>query len=321
MKYLILLFMTLNTLAYNAIIRVHNAPILQIPDKLSRVLQYKRKGQKILLNKNTLNNPIYLETFTRDGSRGYIKREYVKVIYNDLRELENNITYTKKDPTNYLLSEPLPDNYPFAPLHNKRANIVFNYHVAHKSSYSYEQEKIRESANPSIAFELGLKRRPKFDLTDRIYYGFVISFQAMKNEYQLTSDIFTEETHANIGLGSTFSYTIYKEEFFHIDTNLKILANYQRTFVKAQDQTSDLQEELEFSGINFNGSTSIIFKHFSIFNSRKVSLMHGPGITMRLPYSFDSKDDLTNASLLRTGEYSEDLGVEYSYNIGISYVY
>ena len=321
MKILTALFITLQVYSFYGVIRVHQAPILQIPDELSRVLQYKRLGTKVYLNKNTLTDSKYYETFSRDGTKGYIEKRFVKIIFNDVRELEKNISFKGEDPTNYILSEPVPDNYPFESPNNKKADINFNYHFAHKSSYEYGRDKVRESTNPILAFELGLKRRPLFDLEDRFYYGIIFSVQTMVNEYGFDDRFFSEESHALLGIGSTFSYSFYKEEKFSIESNLKLLANYQRTFVEIEDLNNATKEELDFSGINFMGMTSLTFTHKNLFGNKDFSLIHGPGITFRLPYEMTSETSLELYSMLDQQNYSSSFQAEFSYSVGFSYQY
>ncbi len=326
MKYLIVILICFNSFALKAIVKVLEAPIYKAKDQDSKVLQLLRKGSVIYVNKNSLyegdemQEQAFIKTFTRDGRTGFIETRFIKVVYETLEELKYPIT-VKDDPTNYILEEPVPTNYPFETFKNRKVSYNLFYQPLVKNSYDYSLEKVRESSNPSFGLEISLRTRGTFDLTDRYYHGFMLLVQTSANDYEFADKVFSQETHIKVGFGSNISYALYKERKFQVESHLKLIANYHRAVVKMEDLSDDglnYSEEKIFQGFSFQGNVSLILRHIGFFGRDTLDLIHGPGMNTTLPYSLKT-DGFSEQDYWNDTKYSSSLSLEFSYNIGLSY--
>lgn len=320
-KLFIALLLSITTLATTAIIRVHEAPVLDRPTSDGLILMRVRKGREIYLHPNHLNDANYYVTLTRDGRKAYINKRFVKLVLNNDSEDIGNTIYVKNDPTDYVIDEPLPERYPLKGFPNKRAQFDFILKKGMSSRYGYTSNIERESSGFSGTINIKYLRPANFDDSNRLYYGFFGSVSTEQNEYLLTGDIFTKESSAQYALGPVVSYTFYKRQYFEIESMLQVGLNFQRTFISQEDNINNLSEEKLFSGINFNLRLSINLSHKKVFNSNSTYFYHGPVIDIRLPSTLESDGQFTHSQLWSSPSLSTSLEGTFGYNLGITYRY
>ncbi len=319
-KFLISILFSLNTFAISGVIKVLEAPILYKKNESSTTLMSVRKGSVIFINDNSIDNDVYYKTITKDGMDGYVLKSYVKLIHNDLDELDENITMNS-DPTDYIIDEPLPENYPFTHSRAKKALMNINYGQGISSSYGYNRPREREQINNSASMEMKFLRRPKFDLQNRFYYGFHIGAKTGRNEFQFTDRNFSTETHASFSAGPVINYTFYRRETFEIDSSFQLGFNYHRTFVQMQDIVNDEEEERTFTGLSISGSLSTLFIHRGFAGNRYIDFIHGPAINFNLPYTLSASAPADIPASWSQENFSVSSEVTFAYVAGIMYRY
>jgi len=309
-----------SSFALQAVVKVLEAPIQHKKSSDSIILQEVRKGSLVFINENSIENQYYYKTVTRDGADGYIHKDYVKLIYKDVNELDDNIAVLE-DPTDYIIDEPIPSSYPFSPRRTNKAYINFNYGQGVSSTYKYSKSREREQINNAAAMELKYLRRAEFDLENRFYYGFHLGGRTGRNEFQLTQNVFATENHVTLSAGPVVNYTFYRAVNFEIDTSFQFSFNYNRSFVKQEDITNDLREERTFTGLSLSGTLATLFTHKEIFKNRNLDFIHGPAINFNLPYALSADTETEVPSLWASDELSVASEVTFAYIAGFLYRY
>lgn len=319
-KLLLALLLASPVMALKGVVKVLEAPILHENNDDGIILQEVRKGRVIFINENSLENSYYYKTVTRDGRDGFIHKDYVKLIYKDVNELDDNIAVVD-DPTDYIIDEPLPERYPFASRRTNKAMLNFNYGQGISSSYDYSQSREREQINNAAAMELKYLRRAKFDLENRFYYGFHLGARTGRNEFQLASEVFSTESHLTISSGPIVSYTFYRNVGFEIDTSFQFSFNFHKNYVKLEDIPNQELEERGFSGFSLSGTLSTVFIHKEILNNRNLDFIHGPAINFNLPYSLKGSAEADIPALWSDTNFDVESEATFAYLVGILYRY
>ncbi|WP_412471310.1 hypothetical protein [Halobacteriovorax sp. RT-2-4] len=320
-KLVFIILLTTSVFATNGIIRVHEAPVVSKPNEDGHILMKLRKGTKVYLHPNYLNEEDYYVTLTRDGRKAYIRKDFIKLILNNESEDLGNTIYVKNDPTDYVIAEPLPDEYPLKgrPLHRAQFDLIFKKGVS--SRYAYNSEVQQESTGFEGSLNVKYLSPATFDDGNRLYYGFFGGVTTGQAEYRLNGDIFTTESNIHYSFGPVVSYTFHKRQYFEIESMLQVGLNYQRRFVNQDDETNGIAEEKLFSGLFFNARLSINLSHKRIFDSSTFYLYHGPVIDIRLPSTLESDGQFTNSQLWPDNKISTDLEGTFGYNVGFTYRY
>ena len=172
---LLLIIFINSAMAIDAEVIVLEAPLLAAPDQSARTLQRVRKGKKLFINSNQLNNSqwqmnynvdsngeplpqnkentLFLKTLTTAGEDAWISKKFVKVIYNDEREDQLQMNpYASYDPTDYRIEEPLPDTYPLIDPRKARAYMSFGIGPAAKSGFNYGTTVLEEQIGNKYSF-------------------------------------------------------------------------------------------------------------------------------------------------------------------------
>lgn len=315
------LLLSSNLMAATGVIRALEVPLLLEEKDDSTILQKIRMGQKIHINDNTLDTESeYYQTLTRDGMNAYIKKSFVKMIYRSEREYSEKI-HLAEDPTDYRLEEPMPDAYPFKDVLNNKASMYLNYQNSTESSYDYSGDRTREVYNPTYTLSLKYMRNPKFDYTNRVYYGLYFGGQTEENDFQIGSNVFAAERHIKFFLGPTFQYTFYRRRFFEIDLSVDLAFNFQRTFVKQEDTSNNTAEELEFTGYFLSSKANVLFVHKDPFNTRHFDIFHGPNISVNMPYTLTSSTPIQLDNFFNKTSYQVSSEISLGYYLGFTLRY
>ncbi|MEH0861902.1 hypothetical protein [Halobacteriovorax sp. DPLXC-1] len=320
-KVFLILLLTFNTLATQGIIRVHEAPVVSEPNASGRILMRIRKGDSVYLHPNYLNNENYYVTLTRDGRKAYIRKDFIKLVLNNDSEEIGNTIYVKNDPTDYVIDEPIPDEYPLKGHPTNRAQVDLIFKQGPTSRYGYTSQVQRESNGFEGSLNIKYLRPASFDDENRLYFGFYGGISTGQSEYQLNGDIFTKESSSIFTLGPVVSYTFHKRQYFEIESMLQVGVNYQRRFISQDDQTNSIAEEKLFSGMMFNIRLAVNLSHKRAFSSKHTYFYHGPVIDIKLPSTLDSDAQFTHGQLWSSPSVSTELEGTFGYNVGITYRY
>lgn len=316
-----LIFLTLfcfQSFALKGVVRVLEAPLYHKKDVNSPILMNVRKGDIVHIHDNSLDGSTFYTTLTRDGADAFIPKEFVKLIHHDSNELNKNIAY-RNDPTNYILDEPIPDNYPFKGREIYKAMMNLNYGQGINGSYNYSNNIEREQVNNTIAFDLRYLKNPSFDVKNRFYIGFHFGGRTSQNEYELEDSIFTQEQSLNLTLGPVATYTFFRRESFEIDTGIQFGFNVTRRYVKQEDIPNSESEERSFNGLYIDGAIFTSFIHRNKFNTSNVDIIHGPSMRFHLPHTLRSATGGELERLWNSDDIEVKADASFSYNLGILY--
>jgi hypothetical protein len=318
MKKLIICLLFFNlTHAIKGVVKVLEAPIYLEEDENSVVLEKYRKGSVIFINDNSLNNKFY-KTISQSGNDAYIRRDYIKVIYKDLRELEQNITM-KEDPTDYILEEPLPSSYPFSSRKKNKAAASLSFNHGNSTYYDYTSPIHREQINPAAALELKYTRRASFDVENRLYYGFQIGARTSRNEFQLDNKVFTEETQSVFQGGPLVTYTVYRRKTFEIDSTIHFSFNYHRNMVSQEFTQSNEFEEKLFSGFSTSAVITTMFVHKDMGKNNDFDFVHGPSMEYSPGYSLSTSTPSVFKNAWDSNTIKFPMKISISYSLGVMY--
>lgn len=322
MKFLLLLFSTLQfSHAATGVIRALEVPLLLQENDNSKILQTKRMGEKIHIHDNSLNSASeYYITVSRDGMNAYVKKEYIKILFNNISELESKI-YLKDDPTDYRTEEPMPNGYPFKSENTMKASLYANYASATSDSYEYVTNKTREQYSPILSLSIKYLKAPSYDNTNRIYYGFLLGGQTERNEFQLKNNIFTQEDNTKFYIGSSFQYTFYRRRYFEIDIGVDGLINYHRSFIGQENATKETYEERFFSGYFVSLKSNVFFIHKDAFDKTNLDIFHGPNLTINSPYTLNASKSAEISELWPSDSINIGMDISFGYMLGFTIRY
>ncbi len=253
--------------AVDAIVIVLEAPLLEAPSLDSNVKQVVRKGDKIYLHDKHFNaskwettsqaservllmDDIYDEEFyqtlSKDGFPAFVQSKYVKVIYQDDRELTNPVSRFEVDPTDYRLEEPLPEGYPLSEKDKKKAAALFSLGTHSKSSYEFNDAIINEDYANSYGFTLLYMTKVDYDLFDRFYFGTKIGFDNNNVDFGFANGANVKQSLGRYSIGPHISFDIYKSEKTRLTAYTNISVTYHRAYL-SYEGLNEAYEERAFN--------------------------------------------------------------------------
>lgn len=245
---------------------VIEAPVFKEPSVDAKVIQYFHKGDELLLHpaeifkdpyekdmnldeklsEKLLNNlkekekdPMFIHrpAYEPDrkskfykladklGNDAWILKEHVHVFYEDRREFNQKIP--NPDPTDYVLAEPLPDNYPLLPVGGYRAYLAYSFGVNTKPSYPYNEEILDQSLDKNSSLDVSWSRYVNWDDTNSFYFGVFFSLKNTTATYKLSNPYYKEveatETNQQILIGPRLEYDVWKSRSFRFNINTSLL--------------------------------------------------------------------------------------------------
>lgn len=247
----LLLFFSANLLAGEAVVISFRAPLQKAPESNAKTFQVFRKGEIIYLSDKEIKNPShpeYYEIFDRSGRTGYIKKEYLKVIYKDDREENESITYvnarTGHDSTDFRLEEPLPATYPFESREFARLNVSLSLGNNPKSPYRYNANVSKQKYSSESGLRLNYQRKLDFDLVDRLYFGVFAAISSVRNQIDFSDGGLAEESRSLIRLGPVLSFDFYKTERHLLTLGTGFTWNLHRSSLKVMVNSFGEEEKL-----------------------------------------------------------------------------
>lgn len=307
--FLFALFACGNSWASNisAMVIVLEAPLLAAPDWRAQVLQNKRKGDNVVLAAGQIpkssyqqgvaernfwqgasedsEHPEFWETFDRNGNQAYIPKKHVKIIFSDQRELQTSVTPFGKDPTDYRLSEPLPESYPFYNDDRRRATVNILYGPSNKANYAYNGNFQREEFQPHRGVQLMYLKSISYDSLERFYFGGLLQISADQTLITFDKDNRAREERAVLGLGPYLSYDVYRDRknIFTLGGGLNL--QWNRHLIAAFSRDGNYEERL-FNGLSLRPKIQANYQRRDIFPN--VNFVAGIEIESNLPYALEA---------------------------------
>ncbi|RLA65339.1 MAG: hypothetical protein DRQ88_09420 [Epsilonproteobacteria bacterium] len=313
MKKIICIILLLPQLAFSkrAMIIVLEAPIFKKPSTEARIVQYARKGSIIYIdNRDIVDDPTaftnkvitfkdvkipvppsgkqrWYTTLDRNGQQAFVLGQHIKVIYNDFREFNEDISKDGHDPTDYRLTEPIADNYPFTEGKEFRFNLAIGLGPGQKSNYNYnaplsrEDYRIRNGVAINILWPTEILKHFRIGLNAGFY-------SQMRRFYLDDGQRSANETGGSFSLGPTINFDQFKGKSFQITYSAGLNFNWARYFVEQQSLNS--VEERLFSGIYLTPKIYSTFQWQRVFFDSVDLLLQLEGI-FDYPHSYNSKSD------------------------------
>ncbi len=280
----------INAWGIKAVIVSLEAPLFQKKNVNSVIVQYKRKGEVIILHEKDFglapyegdyqNQEFYEKeedllplilsrnlrpasdsyrlpqvnwytTLDRNGQIAYIQKKHLRFIMGDTREQAQNPPFSSVDPTDYRLEEPLPDHYPFFYHERYRGFFGISVNPAPKVNYPYPQAIVGQHFSNHFGLTGAYTRHLNGDRHNRFYGGIYWLIAAGQQEFTLEKGTSAQEVSFQVAAGPYFSYDFFRRKEWRFTIYGGILYNYQQQTV---NQTNSLQEEQRIFG-NFFLST------------------------------------------------------------------
>lgn len=289
-----------------AMVIVLEAPLFSAPDWRSPVLMNLRQGQQLKLLPGQMplsdyesgvgerhlwsaGGPQILDTTSdfwmtldRNGTTAYIPKKYVKIIFDDERELQTSVSPFLKDPTDYRLAEPLPPNYPFYDPDRRRAGVSFLLGPAQKINYNYSRSFQAEQVQPHRGVQVLYQRSISFDPTERFYFGGLFQFSADQTLISFDNDSRARESRGVLGLGPYLSFDMLRDDKNTFTIGGGIGVQWNRHLITASTRVGDLEERL-FNGFSLRPKLQAFYQRREVFPN--LNFTAGMEMESNLPYS------------------------------------
>ena len=243
----------------------------------------------------------YYLTLDDLGTRAYIPKRFVKLIYQDEREFLTQVNPFKKDPTDYRLPEPLSKNYPFMQKELYRYWFGFGGGTQAKKKYPYKSNTEKETFGSQLEFKSSVAWKVNEQIEERLFFGGIFHMQYFENNFEIFFPIFdrkSKERRLTFGAGPYISYDTIRFEPFQITLYQGFLLNFNQHNV-FQSLTSNDGEERAFKGFSFTSSSGILLTRKNLLGDH-IDIFLGTSLQIDLPYNLKSKrGNSTFASLWR----------------------
>lgn len=262
--YFWLIFLAGNTFASEAMVTVLEAPIFRQESQDSKIIGYLRKGQVIYIDERdlkseveegesgTFTKKIFYKTLDRNGNDAFVLGDHLKIIYKDFREFGEKLP--NKDPTDYRITEPIADNFPFIKTNQPMINLVFGLGPQNKISYPYSEEIIYEQYKLRTGFGVNYFW-PKIS-AQFFRWGINGAFYNENRRFMLENETKSYEQNGQFSLGPQLQFSALKGERFEITYTTGLNINWTRTLI-TQQPTNGTEGERAFQGLGFVPQASI----------------------------------------------------------------
>jgi len=349
MKYFFLLFIVIsiqvkasNKRTQGEVI-VLEAPLFLKPNLKSKIVEYVRKGKLLYIHPFSFRNDLTLKghdiddstlnwieddrhlrkedipfglknnfyvTVDKLGRTAYVPQAYVKLIYNNARELDEYFFPLKKDDTDYRLKEPLPQNYPLPVKTGYRAFGMMSFSGQARKHYPYTNSLINsEQTIPLEFYAVFLRHGLLFPddfkkINKRFFFGFHLAISANQQQLQLADLALINENRQRFAAGPYLSYDVYQDAHNRLGLFFGTFFNFERVHIS---QTKDIREigfntrfheERNFQGLFFSGRFGTLYQRLKILNG-PLDFIAGVSIDLTLPHSLEPKSENKNTLLWR----------------------
>ncbi len=266
--FIFFLFLPQITLAARAVVIVLEAPLMNKPSLDAQVKQVVRRGDIVYLHNqhftatewdpsshlseeirmvDEANKEEFFQTISKDGQPAYVQAKFVKVIFQDTREMGDPVARFDIDPTDYRLSEPLPKDYPLMANEKQRGSALFTFGTNAKASYDFTTANVNnENFDQSIGFQFIYARKVSFDLYDRFYFGAKFGFDNHDVSLGFNNGDSAKQSIGHFHAGPYISYDVYKTANTRLTAFASLAVSFHRAYI-TYTRNDGQQEERAFS--------------------------------------------------------------------------
>lgn len=257
------------------------------------------------------HSDLYYMTLTDRSRPGFILKKHVAVQYEDIRELgEEKMIH---DPTDYRISEPLPEGYPLERVSGYKGMFSFGMGTSTRSSYDYPTAKINDESNGVM--ELGVVWSTLVRLTElnRLYFGWTGTYNSNSKTVNFSNGSASEDW-TQLGAGPYLSYDIWRNMEKTITGYIGFTYNFINS-VDIEQTVNGTTETASFDGASFTARTGIYYKVRNLLGP-KADIAFGVNFNIEPPTKMSGAVDNTNG-LWSGSDFTTKLLVDTTLFIGI----
>ncbi len=256
----------------------------------------------------------FYQTLDNRGRPCYVLKRHMRIIYNDVRELDY-IT-PEYDDTDYRLREPLPKKYPL--LNNLGHRGMFLGGIGQQNHTRIPTTNAITSTEQGYKFDFEMfwLKNVEFDKLERFYFGAMASYTYFQDRTERfnTNTNFNEtydELMIRISIGPVVYYDAWKYQKQHLSTYFSFLINiFQHKFIDVEDFSK--KYSAEYSTFTISPATGL---HYSVNDFFAPDYDFVSGISAR--YNFPTTYNVAGKDTINLSSYESSANLEVSFNIGI----
>lgn len=294
---------------------VLSAPMLKYPDWDSKVMYELRNGDKVYIHDKHFGVPTadhaftqsdeaaqavqdendlleFFETTDKSGRTAYIPAKYIKLIYNDFREMKYGVRPVPFDPTDYRLIEPIADDFPFYHANKIRTIFSFHYGPSYKVNYPHTFPIYEEEFSDSMGFSLQYLKKVSFDKDNNVFFGGSFQFHFQQSQFELTNLNTSWEDLWQLSIGPYISYDSYNSLHHRITIAGSISLNFWIMYVSIG--TEDSFETRQYIEWTLTPKISSYWQWKKVFND--IDFILGAEFQFAHNATLDATDSASRAS-------------------------
>jgi hypothetical protein len=234
----------------------------------------------------------FIPTLDRQGNISYVLSSHIYVYFNDKRELEQK-TILARDPTDYRLEEPLPENYPLKKTSGFRGQFILGVTQPHYESYNYPDSFKTKGYSSPMDVSYTVLRQAHGNYQERLFLGGSLNFRHHKNTYTFNDNRQAIEQGVKFGLGPTISYDAFKGERNRINLSGTVLVNFfDRLYL--DQRLNGVRDNREYIGYSITHRLSIQYHRKRLIED--LDLVLGTSLEIGAATSFRAKNAGTQSS-------------------------
>lgn len=315
------LFPLTNARALDGIVIVLDAPLLKEPSIHSQVMQRIRKGNRVFVPAEVLNEstlPEFIPTFDRAGNRAYVPSRFIKIVTKDMREYQQPVTLAERDPTDYRIEEPIPETYPFGNYDYLRASASLFIGNNSQASYAFEPAFDNQDLGNDIGARVVVTRKVSFDAFDRLYFGVLTSLSSTQNSATFKNTSQSSEDQTLLRFGPIITYDLYKGTDMRFTFGGGFTYNIHKSLVGIESQ--GISEERVFDGYSLSPLLTSVFQFKSMVPH--TDFIAGADVTAFLPYTLKAQTPAEIPTLWNENDdIKSDFKLQASLYFGLQYNY
>lgn len=253
----------------------------------------------------------FYKTMAANGKDAYILKEHVFLLYEDSREIGQNVA--DPDPTDYRIAEPLPKGYPIERPSGERTQVNFALGTPAGNAYPYN-EKINDIGYGFYKELVGMwGKNVDAQVTDRFFFGGLVALSHFEAEYQLKTRE-TTERNFKLSAGPMASYDFWRNESYR----LNLSGSIQFVFLDLVDieQRDDSEtDSRSFRSYYLAPRIGLSFEKPKVFEG--LDLIIGSRVSWEVGHEYTTTDDPEINSWWEGDKFSRNNFLQITYFLGL----
>lgn len=257
----------------------------------------------------------FYKTLSNSGQDAYILKEHVFLLYNDTRELTQEVA--SPDNTDYRIEEPLPKGYPIEQPSGERGYVSVGLGVPSAPSYDYTSKIDDTGFGFYKEFNLVWGKNGDKEITKRFYFGGLVSITSSSVDYKLGDRLATED-HFTMSAGPLAIYDFWRNNNYR----LSIQGSIQLVFLDQLEITQDGDDDSDtrsFNNIHFSPRIGLAFQKPKAI--RELDFVAGANVNYEPSRNYSALDSASVSSWWRGNDFTRPSYIQVSYFLGLQHSY